>query len=217
MSELTVSYDDMTLIQLPFAVSVIAAPTGLTATPVVGGGTFAAGTYYWEVTATTALGETTVSNEASAVIALNGSATLNWTAPVGVVTGYKVYRGTAPGAENVLVTTIVGNTTTFTDTNVGGAGTPPTTDTASIQDVTLLTGAGEYCGYSLAETTGSSSAWIEIKDTANTMAECRLSAGGSETEGVYKPGVPLYGKIMVHVNSGNVRGMVFARIPPIIC
>lgn len=213
--EIDITVDDMQLIQLPFTVSVISPPTGLTATPVVGGGTFAAGTYFWEVTATTALGETTVSNEASAAIALNGSCTLNWTAPVGTVTGYKVYRGTASGAENVLVTTIVGNTTTFTDTNVGGAGTPPTTDTASIQDVTLLTGYGEYAGFSLAETSGSASAWIEIRDTANNLAECRLPSSGSETEGPYTRGVPLYGKISVHVNSGNVRGMVFARIPPV--
>lgn len=215
--ELDVVYDDMQFVQLPFAVTVISPPTGLIATPVVGGGTFAAGTYFWEVTATTALGETTVSNEASAVIALNGSCTLNWTAPVGVVTGYKVYRGTASGAENVLVTTIVGNTTTFTDTNVGGAGTPPVTDTASIQDVLLLTGAGEYCGFALAETSGSASAWIEIKDTANNLGECRLPSAGSETEGPYRPGIPLYGRILVHVNTGTVRGMVYARIPPVNC
>lgn len=204
-------------IQLPFAVSVISPPTGLTATPVVGGGTFAAGTYFWEVTATTALGETTVSNEASAAIVLNGSCTLNWTAPVGVVTGYKVYRGTVSGAENVLVTTIVGNITTFTDTNVGGAGTPPTIDTASVQDVLLLTGAGEFCGFSLAEVSGTTAAWIEIKDTANTLMECRLPGAGSETEGPWSKGIPLYGRILVHVNSGNVRGMVYARIPPVNC
>lgn len=211
--ELDVTFDDMCFVQLPFAVSVISAPTGLTAGAVGSGGTFAAGTYYWEVTATTALGETTVSNEASATLILNGSCNLSWTAPVGTVTGYKVYRGTASGAENVLVTTITGNTTTFTDTNVGGAGTPPTTDTASIQDVTLLTGYGEYCGFSLAETSGSASAWIEIKDTANTLGECRLSSAGSESEGPYTKGIPLFGKIAVHVNSGNVRGMVYARIP----
>lgn len=217
MPELTLTFDNTEPVQLPFAVSVLAPPSQLTATPVVGGGTFAAGTYFWEVTATTALGETTVSNEASAVIALNGSCTLNWTAPVGVVTGYKVYRGTVSGAENVLVTTIVGPATTFTDTNVGGAGTPPVVDTASVQDVLLLTGAGELTGFSFTETSGTSPAWVEIRDTANTMMECRLLAGTSDTEGPWGKGIPLYGRILVHVNAGSVRGMVFARIPPVNC
>ena len=215
MPSLTLDFDDSVRIRIPFAVSQISPPTGMTAVAVATGGTFAAGTFFWEVTATTALGETTVSNEASAVLVLNGSANLSWTAPVGTVTGYKVYRGTASGAENVLVTTIVGQATTFTDTNVGGAGTPPTSNTASIQDVTLLTGAGWFCGFALAETSGTNAAWVEFKDTAENLGECRLSAAGSETEWDYRHGTLLTGKIMVHVNSGSVRGTVFARIPPI--
>lgn len=211
----TFTFDDMELIQLPFTVTVVAPPFGLAAAPVVGGGTFAAGTYYWEVTATTALGETTVSNEASAVLVLNGSANLTWNAPVGTITGYKVYRGAAPGAENVLVATLPVTPTAYTDTNTGGAGAPPSTDTASIQDVLLLRGAGEYCGFSLTETSGSAPAWIEIRDTANNLGECRLLSGLSETEGPTRPGVPLFGQISVHVNSGNVRGIVYARIPPV--
>jgi hypothetical protein len=215
VDEITVTIDALEFVQLPFAVVQIQPPFGLTATPVVGGGTFPAGTYFWEVTATTALGETTVSNEASAVIALNGSCTLNWNAPAGTVTGYKVYRGTVAGAENTLVTTIVGNTTTFTDTNVGGAGVPPVSNTASVQDTLLLSGYGEYAGYSIAETSGANPAWVEIKDTANTLAEVRLAASGFDTQGPFTRGVPLFGRILIHVNSGSVRGMVYARIPPV--
>lgn len=215
MTSLTLDFDESVRIRIPFTVTQISAPTGMTAVAVGSGGTFAAGTYFWEVTATTALGETTVSNEASATLVLNGSANLSWTAPVGVVTGYKIYRGTVSGSENVLVTTIVGTATTFTDTNVGGAGTPPTSDTASIQDVLLMTGAGWFCGFSLAETSGTNAAWVEFKDTADNLSECRLSAAGSETEWDYSHGAPLTGKVLVHVNSGSVRGAVYLRIPPI--
>lgn len=99
------------------------APTSFTATAVGTGGTFAAGAYYWKVVATTASGDSVPSAEATATLVLNGSANLAWTNPAGT-TGVKVYRGTAPGAENVLVTTL-GVVTTYTDTgSAGTAGTP---------------------------------------------------------------------------------------------
>jgi hypothetical protein len=132
MPELTISYEDSVPVTLEFVTVQAQPPTGLAVAPVVGGGTFAAGNYFWEVTATTSLGETTVSNEATTAIALNGSANLSWNAPNATVTGYKLYRGTVSGAENVLVTTIVGNLTQFTDTNVGGAGAPPGANTATV-------------------------------------------------------------------------------------
>lgn len=83
------------------------------------GGTFAAGTYYWRLTALTERGETDGSNEVSATLALNDSQTINWTAIEGA-TGYRLYRGNAPGGQNVLVAE-VGEVTTYTDT--GSAGT----------------------------------------------------------------------------------------------
>jgi hypothetical protein len=48
-------------------------------------------------------------------------------------TGYKVYRGTTSGAENVLVATVSGGTTvTYTDTgSAGSSATPPGTNTAT--------------------------------------------------------------------------------------
>jgi hypothetical protein len=99
------------------------------------GGTFAAGTYYWKITAINARGETIGSNEVSATLTLNQQQVLNWGAISGA-TGYKVYRGTATGAQDRLVTTL-GTVTTYTDT--GSAGTPgatvPTANTAAVGDI----------------------------------------------------------------------------------
>lgn len=215
MERVTISFTDYDVIQLPFTTVQLSPPTGLTATPVVGGGTFAAGTYFWEVTATTALGETTVSNEASAAIALNGSANLAWTLPVGKVTNIKVYRGTASGTENTLVTTLAGTVSAFTDTNVGAGGSPPAANTATVQDTILLTGAGAYFGYSLAETSGTTAAFVEIQDTANTLSEVRLASAASNTERWPESGIPLYGRLNMHVVSGAVRGIIYVGIPPI--
>jgi hypothetical protein len=217
MQDLTISYEDTVAVNLDFATTVLSPPTGLAAAAVVGGGAFAAGTYFWEVTALTAIGETTVSNEASAVIALNGSANLTWNAPNGPVTGYRVYRGTASGAENVLVTTIVGNTTNFTDTNVGAAGNPPVANGAVLPDYVLITGYCKFYGYSVSETSGANPVWLEIVDNTNRLAEARISAGGSETENLFRGGVPINGYIRVHVNSGMARGTIYAGIPPVNC
>ena len=113
-------------------------PTGLNAAPVVGGGTFAAGTYFWKVTGTDAQGETTGSNEASATIALNGSANLTWNALPAGTTGVKVYRGTVAGAENALIATL-GAVVAFTDTGTAGAGgSPPAASTATGDALTLV-------------------------------------------------------------------------------
>lgn len=120
-------------------------PTGFTATPVVGGGTFAAGTFFWKITALTAAGETNGSAEATAAIVLNGSANLAWTAVPGA-TGYKIYRSTATGGSSVspsLVTTVVsGATVAFTDTGAATtAGAVPATNLTTAF-ATLTTAAG---------------------------------------------------------------------------
>lgn len=94
------------------------------------GGTFAAATYYWKVTAVTGYGETVGSNEISAALSLNNKKVLNWTAVAGAER-YKLYRGTVAGAENVLVTTVGSLVLTYTDTGAAGtAATVPTTSTA---------------------------------------------------------------------------------------
>lgn len=108
-----------------------AAPAGLAAVGSTTGGTLAAATYYYKVTACVPNGETVGSNEVS--VTTTGSTskvTLTWSLPSGGgATGYRVYRGTAAGAENVLVGVIVSGTTlSFVDTGAPTlAGTPPTT------------------------------------------------------------------------------------------
>src|SRR5438067_101494 len=87
-------------------VTPLTAPTLTLGSTSTTGGTLPAGATYWKVTATAANGEGIGSNEVTA--SLTGSTSsqpLSWTAVTGA-TGYKVYRGTAAGAENVLVATL---------------------------------------------------------------------------------------------------------------
>lgn len=109
-----------------------AAPTGVVATPSAAGGTLAAGTRYYKVTALDAVGETLASAEVSAVVpgGGTGSVTVTWN-PVFGVRQYRVYYGTAAGVEgNYLVA--AGAPTTLTDTGTAGtAGTPPVGNTTS--------------------------------------------------------------------------------------
>ncbi len=106
------------------------APTLLTTTGSNTGGTLAAATYFYKITALNAAGESVGSNEQSAVVSGVGtnSVALTWGAVTGA-TSYRVYRGTATGAENVFYAP--GNVTAFTDTGAANtAGTPPATSTA---------------------------------------------------------------------------------------
>lgn len=101
------------------------------------GGTLAAGTYYYVVTALNANGQTIKSNEQSiATTGTTSSNTITWGSVTGA-TGYEIYRGTATGAENVYYT--VGAAVTFTDTGAAGtSGSPPGTNTAVLS---LINGA----------------------------------------------------------------------------
>jgi hypothetical protein len=85
------------------------------------GGSFAAATYYWKLTATNTAGETLASNELTATLTANQKQPINWTAITGA-NGYRLYRGTAAGTENVLVAVITGGAT-VTYTDLGAAGT----------------------------------------------------------------------------------------------
>lgn len=122
---------------LAFAFGAMATDTSLgTATlsvgTVIAGGALASGTYYYVVTTLTAAGESTKSNEVSVIVPVpgNGSVSLSWTAVTGA-TGYKLYRGTAAGVENVFYAP--GNVTSYTDTGAAATnGTPPATNTATL-------------------------------------------------------------------------------------
>lgn len=105
----------------------LAAMGAVTATPSTLGGTLAAGTYYYKVTAIDSQGkETAPSTEVSAVTTgTTGSVALSWPAISGAAS-YRVYKGTAAGAENGY---FAATTSSFTDTGAATtAGTPPASD-----------------------------------------------------------------------------------------
>jgi len=109
------------------------APTNLKATAAGSGGNFAAGQYYWVVSALNDLGETEVSNEVTVTAVDSDSVTLTWDAVDGA-TGYNVYRGTSANGENVLVATV--SDPSFTDTGESGTSSDiPAVNTASVGNV----------------------------------------------------------------------------------
>lgn len=187
------------------------APGGLAVAANVGGGTFAAGTYYWVVTATDASGETTASNEVSVAVALNGTATLTWPADLPAATGYKVYRGTAPGAENALIATL-GNVLTYTDTGTAGSGaSPPGSNTAQIGNQLIFGGDCRLTGFSFRETSGSASASLAIQSPGQTVVNIVMAQGTTANQGYGDNGIDMRGGIILHVNSGVFTGTVFVK------
>lgn len=122
----------------------VVAPTGPVATGSTTGGTLAAGSYFYKITSTIGTGESLPSTEASATTTgTTSSVALTWTAATGA-TGYKVYRGTAAGAENVLVATITG--ASFTDTNGATTSVAPPTASSTAQAVTVSVSAVQSGG-----------------------------------------------------------------------
>jgi len=109
------------------------------------------GVRYYKVTAYNAGGETTASNEVSYTTAQNDPAPwIKWgTLPAGT-TGVKIYRGTAAGAENQLVATVVGkNTGSWMDNGIGSttAATPPSVSTiANSSQVVNINNSGLFAG-----------------------------------------------------------------------
>ncbi|MEQ4520452.1 phage major capsid protein [Pseudarthrobacter sp. B907] len=107
------------------------------------GGSFAAGTYYWKLTATNSAGETVGSNELTATLTANQQQPINWTQITGA-NGYRLYRGTAAGAENVLVKVITsGATVTYTDTGLAGTNASVPTVDRTASAATIAPG-GQY-------------------------------------------------------------------------
>jgi len=94
------------------------------------GGTLAAATYFYVVTATVADGQTLKSNEQSIVTTgATSSNTINWGAVTGA-TGYRIYRGATTGGQNVYYS--VGAVTSFVDTGaISTGGTPPLVNTTT--------------------------------------------------------------------------------------
>jgi hypothetical protein len=183
--------------------------TGLAAAAQVGGGTFAAAAYYWVVTGTDALGETTASNEATAVVALNGSVILTWNALPPGTTGVNVYRGTASGAENALITSL-GNVTTYTDTGTAGtAATPPVKNTAEIGTQVVLSARCVLLGWGIRETSGTVKCDLSIRNGAQEIAPLVIQPGLSDVQWLGPLGVLVRNELKIQVNSGVFSGSVY--------
>jgi hypothetical protein len=101
-------------------------PQAVGATASGSGGSLADGTYYYTITSTLGTLESTPSDEVFATTTGSTSeVALTWSQVPGA-TGYKVYRGTATGDENVLVATIAGGTTlSFSDTGMESTSAAP--------------------------------------------------------------------------------------------
>lgn len=101
----------------------LAAPIQAATVVNASGGTFAAGTYRYVVTAINSGGETPASNEMSAVVTGANTVTVSWAAIPGA-TGYRVYRTAGvTGTENVYLATAG---TSLTDSGTAGtSGLPP--------------------------------------------------------------------------------------------
>lgn len=135
----------------PLATPVLAAPTTGTT-----GGTLAAGTYFYKITATNALGETVGSNEVSqATTGTTSTVELTWAAIAGA-TGYRIYRATATGGQSTSPALVasVGAVTVYTDTGTAvTAGAVPAADTTTEQAF-----------------------WTTVLGTSGTMEQAALSA-----------------------------------------
>lgn len=116
------------------ATTAVSAPVLNTVTTALTGGLLLANTYFYVVSATNALGVTGRSNELSVTTTgVTSSNTISWTKSQDA-TGYRVYRGTAAGAENVYYVT--GDVATYTDTGAAAVtGTPPSNNTTSAATV----------------------------------------------------------------------------------
>lgn len=161
--------------------NLVAPANDLGASALGSGGTFAAGTYFWKITFTTAAGETQASNEASVAVVLNGRATLTWTqAPTGInVTGVKVYRGTTTGNEDHLITTLAANATSYTDTGTtGSVASPPTNNTATTTGVNPQPG-WEWIGMATPGSNHQQEVWAYRMNPGNIGGVAFTNANGS--------------------------------------
>lgn len=158
-------------------ISALAAPTQNAPSTSTTGGTLAAATYYYKVSALNAQGETLPSNEQSQITTgTTSSNTINWTAVTGA-TSYRIYRGTSTGAQNVYYTSAAG-TTSFLDTGAAAtSGTVATVNmTGSGADVNIK--GGEYM-FTAEGTVGGSTISLQIKTSNGTYVDISIYAGSA--------------------------------------
>lgn len=158
--------------------------SNLGASAVGSGGTFAAGTYFWKVTFTTASGETQASNEASATLVLNGSANLTWAQAPSGCTGVKVYRGTATNAEDHLITTLTGTATSYTDTGTTGTVVSPPSNNTALTDGFNKQPGWEWCGFAGDNSTHQQEVWAYRMNPGNIGGVSFTNANNAAARGI---------------------------------
>lgn len=149
---------------LKFTSGLLAPPANLAYTVVSGSSSIGVSNWYYIVTALSAAGQTTASNEVwlsiSALQASTVRIQLNWSPVIGA-TSYKVYRSiSSPGSyagggeytSPALIGTVSAPTTTFTDTGAAAAaGAVPTTNTASYS---FTLASGHFADFDMLAHTG---------------------------------------------------------------
>jgi hypothetical protein len=155
----------------------ILAPVGLSPSASGSGGVLPAGTDYWVITALTANGETTRSNEVTATLSgTTSSNVLTWTADSGA-TGYRIYRGNnGAGSEAYLAGFVnLGATTTFTDigSSVNASALPTHQAQLQWQQPTNLQ---QTFTYTITQTTGGSTTATTIVTAPSATAAGLVTA-----------------------------------------
>jgi hypothetical protein len=211
MDEIDISFVGQIVTPIAVASAFEPTPSGLAAAPNIGGGTFAAGTYFWVITGTDALGETTASNEATAVVALNGTVTLTWNQLPQGTTGVKVYRGTVSGSENALIATL-GPVVTFNDTGTAGsAATPPIVNSAEIGTQLIVSGPCRLWGFGIRETSGINPVSLGIRNGGQEVVPLVIGTGLSSLFYFGEPGIHFRNNLQIRVNSGVFSGSIYVQ------
>lgn len=83
--------------------------------------------------------------------------------------------------------------------------------------IDLYQGVARFCGWSLIEPTGAAAAVVELYDGMDTSAQLlaviNLPAGGAAPTGVSHDGVEVRSGMFLNVVTGQVRGVLWARLP----
>ena len=186
-------------------------PDAPTLSTVSSGGTLADATYYYKIAATSASGESLPSTEASIATTGGGTSkvTLSWTSVAGA-TGYKIYRGSSSGGEQLLAT--VGAVTTYTDdgslTPSGAA--PPTTDASSGVGVAV---AVDVAVVDTEAYLAGNASLVASSVTVETTAPGPSSFAARSTSGAGGSGVGVAGSIAVNVVTNGASAAVQTPAP----
>ena len=180
-------------------------------------------TYYYEVTAVNTVGESAVSNQASATPATtpgaptglnaaagNAQVGLSWTAPASTggsaITGYNIYRSTTLGTQGPLLTSVGPTTTTYTDTGL-------TNGTTYYYEVTAVNAVGESAVSNQASATPVT---VPGAPTGLTAAPGDAQVGLSWTAPASNGGSAITGYNIYRSTTSGTQGALLASVGPTI-